>query len=207
MDIKPGHFYFIQDRYFTDFPSDRIPQNKKHDTQNSGYRPFFCAFEDKLDKDIYWFVPVTSKIEKYSIIAAKKQAKYGDCITIRFGRIMGSISAFLIQNMIPVSRNYLVGEYIDKNSGFPVRTSDKTTKDVIYKSKEVFRLHRRGMGVILPDVDIIKKCLANQQFQKSSIDSLIAGAQERSGPIGTSNVPHSVHKNTPSRNGKTRDLR
>jgi hypothetical protein len=85
----------------------------------------FFAFSDKNQPDIFWLVPISSRIEKYKFEEQKKIKKYGRCNTIRFGTVLGRECAFLIQNMCPVTNRYIT-PYIDKNKQqiFPSTPSD-----------------------------------------------------------------------------------
>ena len=190
---QPGYFYFLDDSFFEDFPTNRIPKNKVPTPERSGQRPYYCVFADRDNSEIFWMIPISSKFAKYSQIAATKSAKFGECNTIRFASILGSVRPILIQNMFSVTQKYIVDQYLDKNAYVPVRISQKSHKDIHAKSMEVLRLHRRGIPAIFPDVDLIKKGLQNQLEQehqaanqehppfpkKPSLDVILSNAQSR----------------------------
>ena len=61
MATKP-QFYFISEQYYTDFPDDKLMKNKPpSDNGASHQRPFFFAFPDKMNPNIFWMVPVSSQ--------------------------------------------------------------------------------------------------------------------------------------------------
>jgi hypothetical protein len=67
------------------------------------------AFNDTKNPVIFWCIPISSQIDKYSRIYKHKLAKQINggartpkCDTICFGEVMGAKKAFLIQNMFPV---------------------------------------------------------------------------------------------------------
>lgn len=59
------------------------------------------------DGDILWFIPISSKVEKYEKILNKKIKKYGKCYTIIIDKIFGDKAAVLIQNAFPTLEKYI----------------------------------------------------------------------------------------------------
>ena len=165
MKPEPGYFYLLDDAYFQDFPSNWLLKNKTPTPGHWGLRPHICAFEDPKAPGIYWMVPISSKMQKYSVVAAQKQAKYGFCNTILFANVLGHVSPFLIQNMVPVSEKYIVDMYRDRNSDRPVRISEVNEKAICTSAKQVLKIYRRGEKLIFPDVDIIRTELQKQLGQ------------------------------------------
>lgn len=159
MDI--GHFYFLTDQYYIDFPDPLLMQNKEviggvvHD------RPCFYAFQDNKS-GLYWMIPISSKTRKFEGIYQNKIQKYGKCDTIAFGDVLGHKKAFLIQNMCPVTSKYIKNEYIDSVANIPVRLDGAFENDLRQKASKVLALQRRGVRLIFPDVlQIEKKLLEN----------------------------------------------
>lgn len=68
---KNAQFYFISEQYYIDFPDDKLMKNKPSDNGIPHQRPFFFAFPDKLNPNIFWMVPVSSQCQKYQSIAQK----------------------------------------------------------------------------------------------------------------------------------------
>lgn len=116
--------------------------NKENVNQNSGDRPCFFSFQDKTEKEIFWFVPISSKAEKYRNIYNKNMAKYGRCDFIHFGVVLGTNAAFLIQNMFPTTKEYIDGHYII--NGVSVRTDNVTTASVIRKAESVLEKSKKA---------------------------------------------------------------
>ena len=90
-----GHFYFINDQYFIDFPDPYLMQNKEVINGQEHNRPCFYAFEDSNNKGLYWMIPFSSQTNKFHKIYSNKIAKYGKCDTIVFGKVLGHEKAFL----------------------------------------------------------------------------------------------------------------
>ena len=74
--------------------------------------------------------------------------------TIVFGDIANTYSAFLIQNMFPVTQEYIENQYI-KNK-VPIRLSNKLQEEIIYKANKVLNLYNHGMkNIVFPNIDKI----------------------------------------------------
>lgn len=154
MDI--GHFYFLEDQYFIDFPDPYLMKNREVMNGIVHDRPCFCAFYDS-STGLYWMIPFSSKTNKFHTIHRQKIQKYGHCDTIIFGDVLGHEKAFLIQNMCPVTPQYVKNEYIDSASNLPVRLDGQTEKEIIQKAKKVLALQRKGIPLIFPDVLTIEE--------------------------------------------------
>ena len=104
--MKKGHFYYINDQYFLDFPDSKLMNNKENINEQANDRPCFYAFED-FKTGLYWMIPISSQIEKYYRYYNNKMKKYKRCDTIAFWQVLGHEKAFLIQNMCPITKNIL----------------------------------------------------------------------------------------------------
>ena len=163
MQINIGCFYFIKDSFFDIIDDPELMQNK----ENGNKRPCYYCFKSKTYDDIIWFIPVSTKIEKYQKIynyKIQKQIKLGkkpSIDTIVFGNVANTYSVFLIQNMFPVTKKYVESQYI-KNK-VAIRLSNKLQKEVIYKANKVLNLYNHGMkNIIFPNVDkILEQLLSN----------------------------------------------
>ena len=85
-------------------------------------RPCFYTFQDN-STGIYWMIPFSSQVSKFKKIYNSKIQKYKCCDTIAFGEVLGHEKAFLIQNMCPITSEYIKNEYIDSNANVPVRVN------------------------------------------------------------------------------------
>ena len=98
--------------------------------------------------------------EKYQKIynnKIQKQIKLGkrpSIDTIVFGNVANIYSVFLIQNMFPVTKEYIESQYI-KNK-VAVRLSNKLQTEIIYKANKVLNLYKHGMkNIIFPNIENI----------------------------------------------------
>lgn len=158
--MDKGHFYYITDQYFIDFPDGMLMQNKEIINGQPHDRPCFYAFED-LSTGLFWMIPFSSQVVKYRGYYDKKIAKYHKCDTIAFGEVLGHEKAFLIQNMCPVTTEYIKNEYFDNVAKVPVRIDGVFEKELVEKAKRVLALQRKGIKLIFSNVmDIESKLLS-----------------------------------------------
>ena len=161
MNISAGYFYFVKDEFFN-IINDRELMQKK---ENGKKRPCYYCFKRKDNDKIIWFIPVSTKVEKYKNIYNKKiqkQIKLGkrpSIDTIVFGYVSNIYSTFLIQNMFPITEEYIEKQYI-KNK-VAITLSNKLQKEIVNKANKVLILYNNGMkNIIFPDIDkILEKLL------------------------------------------------
>ena len=160
MQIKIGYFYFIKDKFFEIIDDEELMQNK----ENGNKRPCYFCFKSKENDKIIWFIPISTKVEKYQKIyenKIEKQKKLGkkpSIDTIVFGYVSNVYSTLLIQNMFPVTEEYIENQYLKNN--VPITLSNKLQKEIIYKANKVLGLYNHGMkNIIFPDIDKILKQL------------------------------------------------
>ena len=161
--MKQGHFLFIKDEFFSKHdPSRSLMKN----SEDGASRPCFYAIQDRNEPDIFWCVPISSKVEKYEKVVQhkisvqkEKGIKSPKCNTIRFGEVLGRKRAFLIQNMFPVTAKYVSSIYLHENSHIPVAVYWQTEKDIIVNATNILRLVFRGhQNLVFSD---IQKTYAN----------------------------------------------
>ena len=152
--MEVGHFYFLTPQYFEDFPNVHAMKN----TSEERNRPCFCALKED---DLYWLVPISSQIKKFEKIYSDKIKRFNRCDTIAFAELLGIKKAFLIQNMCPVTEEYVRNEYLDQHSN-PVRICEKREKSIISQAKKVLNLHHRGTTLIFGNVLTIEEQLQSR---------------------------------------------
>lgn len=165
MQINVGCFYFIKDSFFDVIDDSELMQNK----ENGNKRPCYYCFKSKEYDSIIWFIPVSTKIDKYQKIYDKKlqkQIKLGktpSIDTIVFGNVANTYSAFLIQNMFPVTEEYIESQYI-KNK-VAIKLSNKLQNEIISKAIKVLNLYNHGMkNIVFPDIDRILGPIIGKQL-------------------------------------------
>ncbi len=164
--MQNGHFYYITDQYFTDFPDPTLMQNKEMIAGKAHDRPCFYAFKDS-STDLYWMIPFSSQVAKYRRYYEQKIKRYHRCDTIAFGHVLGYEKAFLLQNMCPVTADYIKNEYIDSRTNIPVRIDGAFEKELISKARRILALHRKGVHLIFPDVLSIETALIEKKTSRT----------------------------------------
>ena len=84
MRIKTGYLYHIKDEYFNKINDKNLMQNHERGKK----RPTYFTIKDGK---ILWFIPVSSKVDKYKKIVNNKIKKYGFCNTILIEKIFGKV--------------------------------------------------------------------------------------------------------------------
>ena len=111
MEIKTGYLYHIKDEYFDVVDDDSLMQNHEKGKK----RPTYFTIKDKY---ILWFIPISSKVDKYKKIIDKKIERYGFCNTIIIRKIADEDAAILLQNAFPTLEKYI--DHVHTVDGVPL---------------------------------------------------------------------------------------
>ena len=160
MEIKEGAFLFVKQSFFDSFPNGNFSINKVLPDGTVHKRPCFFVFCD-AKTGLLWCVPISSRTDKYREIMEQKIRKNGRCDTIIIGKIFNRESAFLIQNMFPVTEQYLDGVYLDRYH-HPVVADSVSAKSVSSSARRVLALARQGKVLTFTDILSIEKYLLTQ---------------------------------------------
>lgn len=157
MKVQTGYLYHIKDEFF-----DRINDNGLMINHEKGHsRPSYLAIKDN---DILWFIPLSSKIDKYKSIIEKKQKKYGSCKTILIKRIADKKQVILIQNAFPTLEKYIRNKHtID---GKFIKISSAVEREIINDFKYMLSLKENGLNLFFTDIDKIKEQMLNELMQE-----------------------------------------
>ena len=148
MEIKTGYLYHIKDEFFDKINSDSIMINH----ENGHSRPSYLAIKEK---NILWFIPLSSKVTKYKSIIEKKKKKYGHCRTILIKKIADVEQVILIQNAFPTLEKYVKNKHII--DGKEVKLSSSAQREIINNFKYVLSLKESGLNLFFTDIDAIKE--------------------------------------------------
>ena len=148
MEIKTGYIYHIKDEFFDKINDKGLMINH----ENGRARPTYFTIKDK---DILWFIPLSSKVEKYQVIIDKKNKKYGSCKSIMISEIANKKSVILIQNAFPTIEKYVKSKHsID---GRYIRISKYIEKEIIDDFRYMLSLKKEGLNLFFTDIDKIKE--------------------------------------------------
>lgn len=162
--MDSGKFYFISDDYFGKFEGMGLLTNSESFDGRIHGRPCFYAFKDP-QHDIYWMIPISSKVEKYKRIHQKAIDRYGLCDGISFGYVLGDKKAFLVQNMLPVTDKYITN--IDRNTSNPIVIPRRLQAELNAKIRKAVRLYRQGIKIVLTmALDIERVLISELELQQ-----------------------------------------
>ncbi len=143
--METGKFYFVKDEFYEKFKNCGLLENKEVVDGKEHNRPCCYLFKyNKSDKDIYWMIPISSKVSKYETEYQKSIKKYGICDNISFGYILGDRCAFLPQNLFPITEQYINNIYIDKNTSKPVTIPADLMAELNKKARKKIRYNQQG---------------------------------------------------------------
>lgn len=162
MEINTGFFYFVKDCFFSFVKDEELMKNK----ENGNKRPCYYCFESKCNAEIMWFIPVSTRIDKYIKVYKNKMMKQIkmkrkiSVDTIVFGYVANTYNAFLIQNMFPVTKEFIEKQYVKNH--VKIRISYELQIEIREKVVKVLKLYKHGMrNIVFPDINSILKKLTN----------------------------------------------
>ena len=148
MEVKTGYLYHIKDKYFDVVNDDSLMQNHEKGKK----RPTYFTIKDK---EILWFIPISSKIDKYKKIIDKKVKRYGFCNTIIIRKIANKDAAILIQNAFPTLEKYI--DHVHTIDGIPLKVSTGLQNEIKSLFKNMLGLKKRGINLFFSDIDTLKQ--------------------------------------------------
>ena len=120
-------------------------------------RPTYFTIKDK---EILWFIPLSSKVEKYKKIVDKKIEKFGFCNTILIENIFEREHAILLQNAFPTLEKYI--DHVHTIDGKPAKIPEALEKIILVNFKKLLKLKSKGINLLFTDIDKIKKQIEDE---------------------------------------------
>lgn len=157
MKIETGYLYHIKDEFFDIVNDDSLMTNH----ERGKCRPTYFTIRDK---DILWFIPLSSKVEKYQQIINNKTKKYGFCNTIIIADILNRKHAILLQNAFPTLEKYI--DHVHTINGKPAKVIDSLKAEILNNFNHLLNMKKRGINLFFTDIDNIKKQLLNELLVK-----------------------------------------
>ena len=151
--IKTGYLYHIKDEYFNKINDKNLMQNHERGKK----RPTYFTIKDGK---ILWFIPVSSKVDKYKKIVNNKIKKYGFCNTIIIEKLFNDESVILLQNSFPTLEKYI--DHVHTIDGKPARIGTDLQKEILSKFKNLLKLNDRGIKVFFTDVGKLKQQMLDE---------------------------------------------
>lgn len=146
--IKNG-IYTIKEEFYQIFKDTALTHNKGES------RPFFYCIEDAEIKDLYWFVPMTSKVEKLSNILEEKFNNNEDkCDLFVINHHAKKSSAFLTMDCFPIIKKFIEKKY-EINKEHYIIKDKKLIEKILKKTKKIIALKNKGIKVTSKSIDIV----------------------------------------------------
>ncbi len=145
MQIKEERFYFIKDEFYSRFQDCNLMSNK----ENNHNRPCYYCYKFN---NYYWMVPISSRIEKYEELYEEKIKKYRNYDGIIFGFVNGKKRAFLIQNMCPVTEEFISEIYTIQHGTVEVTIKKELSEQIKSKVKKVIMMNKKNIRITLTDI-------------------------------------------------------
>lgn len=153
MKVQTGYLYHIKDEFFDVVNDDNLMSNHERGKK----RPTYFTIKDG---DILWFIPLSSKVEKYQNIVNKKIEKHGFCNTILIRKIMEKDSAILFQNAFPTLEKYI--DHVHTHNGAPAKVGSLLKKEILNNFKDLLKIKEKGTNLFFADIDKIKKQMLDE---------------------------------------------
>lgn len=119
-------------------------------------RPHYYCFKDE-GTGLYWMIPLSSRIEKYKKIMNKKITSGKPCDILHIIKLDNDKeSVFLIQDMFPITEEYIERKYTIGNNHLTV-TSEHSALEIEKKAKKVMNMLKKGIKFTptQPDINAI----------------------------------------------------
>lgn len=153
MEIKTGYLYHIKDDYFDIVNDDSLMQNHEKGKK----RPTYFTIKEK---NILWFISISSKVNKYKKIIDKKIERHGFCNTIIIRKIAGEDAAILLQNAFPTLEKYI--DHVHTINGVPLVVSTSLQYEIKSMFKNMIGLKKRGINLFFTDIDKLKTLMLEE---------------------------------------------
>ena len=153
MQVQTGYIYHIKDDFFDVVNDKGLMINH----ENGKTSPTYFTIRDN---DILWFIPLSSKVQKYQPIIDKKIKKYGSCKSILIGQIANRKSAILLQNAFPTLEKYI--DHVHTINGAPVRVADNLKDKILKNFNSMLAMKKEGINLFFADIDTLKQKMLNE---------------------------------------------
>lgn len=142
-------FYVIDDSFFQRFPDPYLKGNKDEN------RPHYYCFQDE-HTGLYWIIPLSSKVDKFKSVIKSKLSQNKPCDILYVCKLgTDKESAFLIQDMFPITEKYIKRPYTI-NSKPLILMNEKDRKIIEQKAKRILNLINNGIKFTPFQVDVLK---------------------------------------------------
>ena len=104
---------------------------------------YYCFKEEKTG--LYWMIPLSSRIDKCKKIMEQKTASGKSCDILHIIKLDNNKeSVFLIQDMFPITKEYIERTYTIGNNHLTV-TSEHSALEIEKKAKKIMNMLKKGI--------------------------------------------------------------
>lgn len=161
--MKKRGFYIVKDKFFEDMADPYLKGNK------SESRPHYYCFEDACE-GVYWVIPMSSRVNKYRHIMEKVKRAGKPCDFLYIAKLdNGRENAFLIQDMFPITDEYIEREYLFAGNHLML-TSEHAAEGIERKARKVMGLLKRGIKFTPTQPDVVRILARLKEAQSDGSD-------------------------------------
>ena len=157
MKVQTGYIYHIKDEYFDKINDKGLMINH----ENGHARPTYFTIKDK---DILWFIPLSSKVSKYQSIMEDKIKKYGECKSIMIDVIANKKSVILLQNAFPTLEKYI--DHVHMINGKPIKVINTLKNSILENFRSLLAMKKQGKNLFFTDIDTLKQKMLDEMNNK-----------------------------------------
>lgn len=157
MKVQTGYIYHIKDEYFDKINDKGLMINH----ENGHARPTYFTIKDK---DILWFIPLSSKVSKYQSIMEDKIKKYGECKSIMIDVIANKKSVILLQNAFPTLEKYI--DHVHMINGKPIKVINTLKNSILENFRSLLAMKKQGKDLFFTDIDTLKQKMLDEMNNK-----------------------------------------
>ena len=153
MKVETGRLYHIKDEFFDIVNDPMLMSNHERGKK----RPTYFTIKDN---DILWFIPLSSRIDKYKKIVDQKIEKQGSCHSILIRKVMNKDQAILLQNAFPTLEKYI--DHVHTINGRPATIVDSLKEEILSSFQFLLSLKIKGKNHFFADIDRIKAMMLEE---------------------------------------------
>lgn len=136
--IEKHGFYIIKDEFFEIANDKYLRHNKGED------RPHYYCVRDSED-GFLWVIPLSKRVEKYKNIIKERESKNLPCDILHIAKLAnGKESVFLIQDIFPITEEYIDREYTLFNKPYVLK-NEKLIKIIERKANKIIGLLKKNI--------------------------------------------------------------
>lgn len=153
MKLQTGYIYHIKNEFFSFINDKKLMINY----ENGHSRPTYFVIKND---NILWFIPLSSKVDKYEKIIENKIKKYGRCKTILVRKIASKKTVILLQNAFPILEKYISHPHII--NGKTIELIPSLKKEILDNFKFMISMKNNGKNLFFVDTDKILEKLKEE---------------------------------------------